>query len=113
MAWYGTSRLWTILQRDGEVWNELPHGPSGFAQKTFWWSADYDVNHESQPAISVTGRQVGGPARFESPAPGTNAQADFGSAMLMGMDIPTTGCWEITAGYRRTSLSYVVWVTEG
>lgn len=110
--WYGTARLWTILRHNGEVWYGLPHGPDGLVQKTFWWSADFDVNHERQPAISVTGRQLDGPGRFASPAPGTNAQADFGSAMLMGVDVPTTGCWQITATYRHASLSFVAWVSR-
>jgi len=109
-GWYGTARLWTMLRHAGEVWYGLPNGADGLGQKTFWWSADFDVNHENQPAISVTGRQLDGPGRFSSPAPGTNAEADFGSAMLIGVGIPTTGCWQITATYRRATLSYVAWV---
>ena len=57
------------------------------------------------------GRQLDGPGRFTSPAHGTNAGADFGSAMLMGIDVPTAGCWQITATYRKASLSYVAWVS--
>lgn len=108
--WYGSARLWTMLSHGGEVWFSLPHGPNGFGQKTFWWSADFDVNHEPEPTISVTGRQLDGPGRFVSPAPGTNAGADFGSAMLVGVDVPNTGCWQITATYGQASLSYVAWV---
>jgi hypothetical protein len=108
--WYGTARLWTMLRRGGEVWSNLPRGADGFGQKTFWWSADFDVNHEPQPAISVTGRQLDGSGRFATPAPGTNAGADFGSAMLIGVGVPTIGCWEITATYRHATLLYVTWV---
>ena len=109
--WYGTGRLWTMLRHGGEVWFDLPRGADGLGQKTFWWSADFDVIHEPQPAISVAGRQLDGFGRFASPAPGTNAGADFGSAMLIGVGVPTTGCWEITATYRRATLSYVAWVS--
>lgn len=109
--WYGTGRLWTMLRRGGEVWFDLPRGADGLGQKTFWWSADFDVNHEQQPAISVTGRQLDGFGRFASPAPGTNAGADFGSAMLIGVGVPSTGCWEITATYKRATLSYVAWIS--
>jgi hypothetical protein len=108
--WYGTARLWTMLRHDGEVWSNLPRGPDGLGQKTFWWSADFDVNHERQPAISVIGRQLDGSGRFASPAPATNAGADFGSAMLIGVGVPTGGCWEITATYKHATLSYVAWV---
>jgi hypothetical protein len=109
--WYGTGRLWTILRHGGEAWFDLPRGADGLGQKTFWWSADFDVNHEPQPAISVTGRQLDGSGRFVSLAPGTNAGADFGSAMLIGVGVPTTGCWEITATYKHATLSYVAWVS--
>jgi hypothetical protein len=109
--WYGTGRLWTMLRHGGEVWFDLPRGADGLGQKTFWWSADFDVNHEPQPAISVAGRQLDGSGRFASLAPGTNAGADFGSAMLIGVGVPTTGCWEITATYKRATLSYIAWVS--
>jgi hypothetical protein len=100
-----------MLHHSGEVWIGLPRRSDGhLTQKTFWWSADFDVNHELQPAITVSGQQLDGEGQFVTPAPGTNAQADFGSAMLTGIDIPTPGCWEITAAYRRATLSYVAWV---
>jgi hypothetical protein len=100
-----------MLSNDGEVWRGLPRGDDGLlSQKTFWWSAAFDVNHEPQPVIGVEGRRLDGPDRFEVPPPGTNAQADFGSAMLVGIGLPTGGCWQISATYRGASLSYVVWV---
>ena len=111
MEWYGTDRLWTELNRSGEVWIGLPLDADGrLGQKSFWWSADFDVNKVTEPEIRVTGRQLDGPGRFDAPGPGTNAQAGFGIAMLTGIDIPSTGCWQITGTYRGTSLSYVVWV---
>ena len=109
--WFGTEGLWTMLRHGGEVWFDLPLGADGLGQKTFWWSADFDVIHEPQPAISVTGRQLDGFGRFASPAPGMNAGADFGSAMLIGVGIPMTGCWEITATYKHATLSYVAWAS--
>ena len=101
-----------MLSRDGETWLDLPHGPDGFGQKTFWWSADFNVNLELQPALAVSGRRLDEAGSFVSSGPGTNAQADFGSAMLMGIDVPSAGCWEITGTYRDATLSYVVWIGE-
>jgi hypothetical protein len=71
-----------------DIWNGLPRGTDGFVQKTFWWSADFDVNKVTQPAITVTGQRLDGPGRLVTPAPGTNASADFGSSMLALVDIP-------------------------
>jgi len=64
-----------------------------------------------EPTIIVTGRRLDGPGAFTF-GPGTNASADFGTAMLVGIDIPSYGCWELTARYRLATLSYVVAVNR-
>jgi hypothetical protein len=38
----------------------------------------------------------------------TNAFLGESSAMLTGIDIPTAGCWEVTAQYRGDVFSFVV-----
>jgi hypothetical protein len=40
----------------------------------------------------------------------TNASADFGTAMLTGVYVPSLGCWKITGQYQEAELSFVVWV---
>jgi hypothetical protein len=32
--------------------------------------------------------------------------------MLVGVIVPTAGCWEISAEYRDHELTYVVWVAD-
>ncbi len=109
-AWYGTPDLWTMLSVGGEVWIGLPLGPDGYGQKTFWFSVRWPYLEEIMPEIMVTGRRLDGPGDFRVGPPGTNAGADFGEAMLVGVDFPSPGCWELTGSYRGATLSYVVWV---
>jgi hypothetical protein len=110
-AWYGNAHLWTMLDKRGERWHDLPVDGDGYGQKTFWWSADWPVADELEPEIRVTGRRLDGNAPpLTAMFPGTNASADFGAAMLVGIGIPTAGCWELTARYRAASLPVVVWV---
>jgi hypothetical protein len=111
--WFGSRALWTMIDRDGEVWAQsgLPHGPGGLTQKRFYWSADRTPQDDLAPAIMVTGTRLDGPGTFEF-GPGTNASADFGPAMLVGVEFPTPGCWLLTARYRDAVLSYVVLITE-
>jgi hypothetical protein len=115
-AWYGSDRLWTMVDLGGEVWAALPHDSQGFSQKTFWWSKDFDLPHELQPAITVVGRRLDVPGpTFSAGDPGTNgfrAFDDIGEFMLVGVDVPTPGCWQITATYRGADLSVVVWVDD-
>jgi hypothetical protein len=107
-TWYGSAHLWAMLRDGGEIWGPwLFASPPGLPQKTFWWSADWVPREELEPAITVVGRRLDAPGSFRF-GPGTNATADFGTAMLVGIDIPTYGCWELTAKYREATLSYVV-----
>ena len=110
-SWYGSAHLWTMLDTKGETWRHLPQSAAGLAQKTFWWSSDWAPRAEPEPAITVTGRRLDGPGSF-SFGPGTNATADFGTAILVGIDVPTTGCWEITGRYRTSTMSFIVSVED-
>ena len=104
--WYGTLDLWTMLDVGGEAWD----GILDTGQKTFWWSRHYRGSPEEQtPDITVTVRSLDGAGPAETfGGPGTNAAADFGAAMLVGVEFPSTGCWELTGTYKGHSLSYVV-----
>ena len=108
-SWFGSPALWTMVAPGGDVWHGLSRDKVGYNAKTFWWSRDYVIAHELQPAITVTGRQLGGLASLMGDR-ATNAEADFGTAMLVGVVFPAPGCWELTARYRSAELSIVVWV---
>jgi hypothetical protein len=112
-GWFGSAALWTMIDREGEIWPQggLPHGPGGLGQKLFWWSADWRVADEPEPAITVVGTRLDGPGTFTSDR-GTNATADFGTAMLVGGRFPTPGCWQLTGRFGDAVLSYVVWITD-
>jgi len=115
--WIGNETLWTNIPADG-VWNGLGHyraGDSRFRQKLFWWHEGYDWRTENPPELKVTG------ARLDSPAPPIemDEHANAGwkndrdhAFMVVGIFIPTVGCWKVTGSYRGEELSYVVWVSE-
>lgn len=108
-CWYGTASLWTMAPVNG-VWSLL-HTDTGYTEKVFWWRKGYSVTEEPFPDLSVTGRRLDAPPPPLSASYATNAFAgDIKSAMLVGVDFPTFGCWEITGQYKGTDLSFVVWV---
>lgn len=108
--WYGSHALWTDLPKDG-IWYALPHNLEGYTQKVFWWREGYIWNQEPQPNLIVTGERLDAPAPPLVVSQATNAYAaDIGSAMLVGVDFPTLGCWKITGKYADAELSFVVWV---
>ena len=108
--WYGTNALWTAVRENG-TWEALPHNPEGYTQKVFWWRDGYVWTGESEPELIVTAERLDGPAPLVKASKATNAHAaDIGSAMLVGVDLPTLGCWKITGKYAHAELSFVVWV---
>jgi hypothetical protein len=108
--WYGSNLLWTAVRESG-VWEALPHNPEGYTQKVFWWRDGYVWTEEPEPDLIVTGERLDASAPPLKASKATNASAsDIGSAMLVGVDLPTLGCWKITGKYADAEVSFVVWV---
>jgi hypothetical protein len=109
--WYGTPALWTNLPSDG-VWWGLPQDGDGFTQKTVFWRDGFDALSEPYPALTVSGRRLDASAPAFSFSNATHGWDETGDFMLMGISIPTDGCWEIIAEYQDVKLNYVVLVTQ-
>jgi hypothetical protein len=108
--WYGTDSLWTAVPHSGN-WAGLPLNPGGYTQKVFWWRDGYVWNEEPEPDLIVTGERLDAEAPPLEASKATNAYAsDIGSAMLVGVDFPTPGCWKITGRYAEAELSFVIWI---
>ncbi|MDQ3929747.1 MAG: hypothetical protein M3328_11460 [Chloroflexota bacterium] len=108
--WYGTNLLWTQLPVDG-AWEELAEGPHGYTQKVLWWREGYSWKDDPSPDLTVTGRRLDAPAPPLRASRATNAFAeDIQSAMLIGVDFPAPGCWEVTGKVTDRELSFVIWV---
>jgi hypothetical protein len=108
--WYGSNALWTQLPRDG-VWRDLPHDKRGYTQKIFFSREGYSWIDEQKPALTISGRRLDAAGvTFEELEATNGFHPDVGSFVLIGVDIPTAGCWQITGHYQGHDLSFVVWV---
>ncbi len=108
--WYGSDSLWTSLPQNG-VWDALPHNPTGYTQKLIWGRKGFSWKEEPVPQLTVTGRRLDAPAPPLRVDKATSIYAvEIGSAMMVGVDFPTLGCWEISGRYQEVELSFVVWV---
>jgi hypothetical protein len=108
--WFGSNSLWTIIPANG-VWNALPLNPEGYTQKILWWREGYVWDQEPEPNLIVTGERLDASAPPLNVSKATNAFAsDIGSAMMVGVDFPTLGCWKITGNYNGIELSFVILV---
>jgi hypothetical protein len=110
-VWYGTNQLWTWLDVDG-TW-EMAHDEHGLFDKSFWWRQGYDWQTETTPRLRVTGRRLDVPAPTVTSSNATNGfEESMGAFMLVGLEFPTGGCWELTGHYHSQSLRFVVRVTR-
>jgi hypothetical protein len=111
-VWYGSDQLWTWLHADG-TW-EMARGEHGLFDKSFWWRQGYDWRTETTPGLRVTGRRLDAPAPAVTTSNATNGfEESMGAFMLVGLELPAGGCWELTGHYHGRSLRLVVWVTSG
>ena len=117
--WLGTEKLFIILPKSGIVWGWAPRPPGHehevqpLTAKTFWASVDFDYKEEYPPKLKVTGKRLDGDAPPLLTLTPTNAFPGPAAAMLVGVYVPTPGCWEITGDYKGEKVSFVVWVKHG
>ena len=108
--WYGNDALWTRLSVD-PVWHTAHNVDTqgGYVTKLIFWSASFEWKKEMEPELVVTAQRSDGDAPAVAVA---HANAVFlthrNPAMMTGIRIPTTGCWEITAYYKGHALRFTV-----
>ena len=109
--WYGSPSLWTLLPQDG-VWRGLPFDEgSGYTQKVFFWTEGYDPSTEPQPDLVLRGVRLDADGESFETDHATNAMgSDIGSAMLVGVEIPSAGCWQFTGSYGDEELTFTLQV---
>jgi hypothetical protein len=107
--WYGTESLWTLLGIEG-TWNihdNVLESQGAYRTKLTYWRRGFDWRRELEPGLIVIAKRLD---RQAPPVAADPAHAVYiaGPGMMTGIDIPSNGCWEITARYSGDSLSFVV-----
>jgi hypothetical protein len=109
--WLGTNALWTSLAEDG-IWRGIV-SPRGTRNKFWWWREGWQWDTDvriNDPGLIVTAQRLDVEAPPVRVSRVTNGKLASGWAMLLMLELPTSGCWEITGNYRSEYLSMVVWV---
>ena len=107
--WFGTPALWTMLPVNG-AWRDLSRADTAYRQKVYLWRPGYDGRAEQWPHATVMGRRVDGRAEPVVAERATNAyhRSYGGWAMLVEIEVPSAGCWEMTALYGGASLDFTI-----
>jgi hypothetical protein len=98
-AWYGSEALAVRIPSDGR-WRGM--GSDRHYRDKFWiWRRGYDAKSEPRPDLFFAGMKLNDgekPERFR--IDGTTGAYGLGwSQMLVGMQFPSGGCWQVTANY--------------
>ena len=103
---HGTDALGVYLPRDG-VWKGMGRAHH-YRDKLFWHRDGYDGRLDPRPQLSVSGRRLDGRAPLVTVPNATNAHTDFGWTMLMLLEFPEAGCWQVTGEYEGATVDFVV-----
>jgi hypothetical protein len=113
--WWGSEKLWTYLPADG-TWSGLPHytpDDPTYRQKLFFCRKGFNAQRERRPNLLLTGTRLDQPA---PPLMSDRANAGWQDPnqpfIVIAINLPTSGCWQITAHYRSEDLTFVVWVND-
>jgi len=111
--WFGTEKLWINLPADG-TWKLGHYNPSetAFRQKLLWWHKGFERLNDSEPILKVAGKRLDSPApTFEEEESASTYGGANSQFIVVGLDIPTLGCWKITGRFGTAEVSFVIWVT--
>jgi hypothetical protein len=108
MFWYGSDALYTTLNADGR-WRGIT-SPTGTRNKSFWYRKNPEWLTEDPYQLAVTYQQLGATGPMFTVPGVTNAIMGKEVAMLIMLELPSRGCWEVTASYKNAHLSFVTWV---
>jgi hypothetical protein len=113
---YGTEALWTAIPTN-QTWYALPYNEGvGYGQKLFFQRVGFDWMEEPLPILTVSGRKIDPKSVEEQTLTASDATNGYtpqdGSFMLVGADIPSTGCWEISGRYGEDELTYTIWISN-
>ena len=107
--WYGNKALWTSLDDDG-IWKGVATA-TGVRNKLWWWRVGWEPQQDAPyEGIVVTANRLDGAAPSAHSSGASNGLLATGWAMLVILELPTRGCWQVTGNYGGDTLSFVVWV---
>jgi hypothetical protein len=108
MFWYGSDALYTSLYSDGR-WRGIT-SKAGTRNKSFWYRKDATWLEEHPYQLVVTAKQLDADGPVLTVPRVTNAIMGEEVAMLLMLELPKRGCWQVTANYKSDYLSFVTWV---
>jgi hypothetical protein len=107
-GWYGSDALAVLLRSDGKWTSTRPD--RNYGDKLWFWRRGYDAWTEIRPDLVLAGVKLdGGDAAQRvhiNNATNATTESRSWSRMLVGMEFPSAGCWQITAIYKYIEITH-------
>ncbi|MBB6092488.1 hypothetical protein HNQ60_001366 [Povalibacter uvarum] len=108
---YGTDALFTQLASDGR-WTGIKSA-TGTRNKSAWFRKDAQWGDERPYQLVVTAKRIDANRPMITVPRVTNmlvGKEQQEVAMLLMLELPERGCWEVTGNYKSDYLSFIVWL---
>ncbi len=107
-GWVGTSGFSTRVPSSGRL-EGLPTGTHGFREKLIWRVPGLDWQRGASPHFVIQGVNLSAPGAPMWTSEPTQAFAeDLGSVVVVMVEFPVRGCWEVKAQLGSEAISYVI-----
>ena len=106
--WHGSDALFVTLYSDGR-WRGITEAGKT-RDKLFWFRKDAKWLGEYPYPLLVTARRLDADAPMLTVPRVTNAIMGRIESLLVMLELPTGGCWQVTGNYKSDYLTFVVWV---
>lgn len=110
-GWYGSPKLAAMIPWDGQ-WLGMG-AEHNFRNKFWWWREEYRANSNWERQLTLSVRNMENGHVFTA-GDATNARTgsdDYNwHSMLLALEFPAAGCWEITGRFADDTLVIVVQV---
>jgi hypothetical protein len=104
MGWYGSESLAVLIRSDGKWTSTRPD--RNYGDKLWLWRRGFDARAETQPDLVIEGVRLdrADATQRVHVNNATNAMGQDWHRMLVGMELPSAGCWEFTARYKNVGI---------
>jgi hypothetical protein len=107
-GWYG-DQIFAVQLPSGGSWHGMG-ATHNFRDKLFWWGAGFGPGHEGDLVVSARHLDADATAVI-SRVTGAYYDPLIGSTMLVAVEFPVAGCWEISGTYKGKTIVFAVYAS--
>ena len=109
-SWVGSTKLAARVPGNGH-WTAMG-AEYNYRDKWWWWREGYKARNENNPELTISARKLNSSAPPVEVKHATNAFGNDWDRILIMMEFPSAGCWEVIGTYHDQQLRFVFLVGD-